>query len=606
MTTPTVGIDLGTTCSAIGWVAGGRPRLVEFEGDPLLPSVVHFPAEGTPFAGRAAVNRMALEPERSVRSAKRHMGTEKRWILEGGAVAAHGVATRVLGALLDGAEAELGARPNKAVITVPALFSNSARADTRRAAEDAGLEVARLINEPTAAALAHAHGRELRRRALVFDLGGGTFDASLVDQDGHLVEVRASRGDTRLGGDDLDVALLTLLLERLRADEPELHRAVRSSEPARVRLLEALREAKHSLSEQLEATVRVPFLLEHGGKAQHYEGRLGRTEVEEAAAPLIERCLRCVEQVLEDGGCKPDQVEELLLVGGSTRVPMVWHALHDRFGWEGQAPIEPDRAVALGAAIQAAMIDGGQVDSLLIDVAPHPISVVAVSDGGRCFSCRVVTPANAPLPARHTERFFTHHPFQQAVHIPVVQGAHANPLRNVVLGEIRIDGLPQAPSGSEQRPIAVELRHDLDGMVSIRVTDELSGRTVDGRVVSGGDEAADVREDILEEMAELGMIPGDGSDPDPWLEHISRDEDPPSAEGEPPASTGPDLDEARAAFEAVARRGSELAREHPEAALELQHLAISGAKALEEGDPELALRLYDELADGLFERGIFL
>lgn len=593
----TVGIDLGTTCSALGWVEEGRPRLLEVEGDPLVPSVVHFPTEGTPLVGRAAVNRLVLEPERTIRSTKRHMGTDHRWTIDGRELAARDVAALVLGHLADAAAHVLGERPEHAVITVPAWFSNAARADTRRAAEMAELEVARLINEPTAAALAHAHGQDVRRRALVFDLGGGTFDASLIDQDGDLVEVRASHGDTHLGGDDLDQALLELSVQ-------DVHMAVRASRPARVRLLEALREAKHRLSAELETSVRVPFLLDHDGESLHHDGRLGREMLEELARPLIGRCLECVDRVLEEAGCKPEQVEELLLVGGSTRIPLVWHALHQHYGWEGRAAIEPDRAVGLGAAVQAAMIDGQDVESILIDVAPHPLSVAASDASDRYYSCQVITPRNAPLPARHTQRFWTGHPLQTGVHIPVLQGASPNPLRNVALGAIQISDLPPAPAGEGQRPIAVEIRHDLDGMVTIRVTDELSGRSVDGQVVSGGDEVAEVRESMVRTMRMAGLEPGDGTDPDPWLEREPREATVEPTPAPPPAS--PDLDEARAAFDEVARRGDSLPARSPEAAGELARLATAGVQAIEKGDGAQALRLYDELSDRLFEQGIFL
>ncbi len=609
---PTFGIDLGTTCSAIALVRDGRPQILEIDGDPLVPSVVSFPASGEPLVGKPALHRLVLDPERTIRSAKRHMGSDRTWIIGERKITAPEVGALVLERLRRGAEEAIGVRPERVVITVPAWFTHGQRADTHRAAEIAGLEVARLINEPTAAALAHAHRNDVRRRALVYDLGGGTFDASLIDQDGTVVEVRASHGDTHLGGDDLDEALTLVVLERLRRDDTELFSAIQRSLPARMRILLAVQDAKHELSSTLTAKVRVPFLLDLGGHARHLECELERATLEQEVLPLLERTLACIGQVLSDAHVAAGDLDELLLVGGSTRIPLVWSMLRDHLGLEGNAAVPPDRAVALGAAIQAAIVDGSRVDGILVDVAPFSLSVAAITEppgsADTHMMCRVVTPRNAPLPSRHTELFHTATPMQESVKIPVMQGSDCNPLRNTTLGEIVMSGLPPAPDEQGRRPISVEFRHDLDGMVTIRVTDELSGRSVDGRVAAGGTEIAELREKLVLEMREHDFVPGDGSDPDPFLEReasSSRDEAMPAL-AVTSASVSGDLDEARRAFDAILAAGSRLASEHAEHALELRRIAEAGREALQKGDDALALEHYDELSDQMFELGVWL
>lgn len=619
MRTPTFGIDLGTTCSLIGYVEGGRPRLIPIDGDVLMPSVVTFPEEGAPVVGSAALNQLLLEPDRTLRSTKRWMGTDHRWNVGAREVTPPEVATEILRALVRGAEKETGMRPERVVVTVPAWFPHDARADTQRAAEAAGLEVVRLINEPTAAALAHAHGEPRDRMALVYDLGGGTFDASLVHQQGDLIEVLASSGDTHLGGDDLDTRVLARLLEDLDRDDADLANAVRANRGAHERFLSAVREAKHELSEGLKATLRAPFLADVGGEARHLELPMDRELIDEELLPLLERTFECVDSVLKDASVAASEIDELLLVGGSTRAPLVREALARRFGLEGTSAVPPQEAVGLGAAIQAALVDGDAVSGVLLDVTPYALSIAALEPDRRHFSCSVIVPRNTTLPGRHSRRFGTLHPEQKNLSIPVLQGSHPNPLRNVALGTIDIDDLPPAPLGQVSRPIGVEFRQDPSGLVSIRVTDELSGRSVDGEVVVGGQESAKAREELLESIERDELVPGDGTDDDPFLERepdrsgvgLLEPWDPTASQGAAGAddasgSPADDLAEARAAFELVLTRQKELAAEHPEHALALRQLATSGQEALAAGDSENALRKFDELSDSMFEQGIYL
>ncbi len=613
---PTVGIDLGTTCSAISVVRGGAPIILPVDGRLLLPSVVAFPPGSAPLVGQAAVNREVLDPERTIRSAKRLMGSDHRWTFDGQSVQPHEVGARVLARLCDAAADALGGRPRRAVITVPAWFTQAQRAATRAAGELAGLEVARIINEPTAAALAHAHGRDLQRRVLVYDFGGGTFDCSLVEQSGALVEVKASHGDTHLGGDDLDAALVRHVLQRIGADDPALRSAIEASAPARVKLRAAVEAAKIELSELLRTRLQIAFLVEVDGEARHLELELTRAELEPLAEPLVERTLASVEQVLADSGFAATQIDELVLVGGSSRIPMVWERLRQRFGLEGSAAIPPDQAVALGAAIQAAIIDGREVTGILVDVAPYSLSVSAVTGPAHGFPthliAQVVTPRNTPLPSRHTEQFQTVHGRQREVDAWIFQGSHRNPLRNAILGRLSLGDLPEAPTGADHRPISVEFRHNLDGMVEVAVIDDLSGKRSTARLAADADDITELRETLLASLEQDGLLPGDGSDPDPFLEDEPDDGEDREGEVEQHADADPanadtlDLGACEATFAAVLGASERLRRDVPTDAEALTALARLGQTALEQRALGEAAALWDRLSDRMFELGVYL
>jgi molecular chaperone DnaK len=442
--------------------------------------------------------------------------------------------------------------------------------------------------------LAHAQGQDRERIALVYDLGGGTFDVSAVRQDGPVLEVLASHGDSRLGGDDIDQALTDGVMTRLSRDQPELREQLDASAAARVRLRAAVEEAKIALSQTLHATLRAPFLADGPDGPLHLELELSRGELEEAAGPWIARTLESVDQVLQDAGLAPEDIDELLLVGGATQTPMVWAALRDRYGLEGSHAIPPRTAVALGAAIQGAIVDGSRVHGVLVDVAPYSLSVgVSTGPGPNIsthFLCRVLTPRNTPLPSRHTEIFATHHPLQDGVKVPIFQGGHPDPYRNTLLGMVEIMGLEPAPPGHFNRPIAVEFRHNLDGIISATVTEELSGRRGEARLALDGEAS----EALMEELEELigDLETGDGSDPE-------EEEDAPP-EVSAPADLSADAEEARRTFQAALGSADALAVEGLEA------LIREGLAALDAGDEAAALERYDALSDKLFDEGIFL
>jgi molecular chaperone DnaK len=583
--TPTFGIDLGTTKSAIGWVRDGRPTLIPVDGDVLVPSVVHLPAGGAPIVGRPAVAFLPTEPERTIHSAKRWMGSAHAWTVDGASWTPVDVSAAILRHLARAAELATGVAPRRVVITVPAWFSQAQRADTRRAGELAGLEVVRLLNEPTAAALAHAHGASVHRTVLVYDLGGGTFDASLVDQDGPLLEVRASHGDTWLGGDDVDAALIAWLLDRLDAQgEPTAW--LRGDPTARARLRASVESAKILLAEQPVAEVEIP-----GRDAPE---RLTLEDLEEVVLPLFQRTLASVDRVLADAGRAPSQVDRLLLVGGSTGLPLVWRGLRKRYGLEGDASVPPRLAVALGACIQAGLIDGAEVDSVLIDVAPYALSIGMATGGVPGFPthlvCEVVTPRNAPLPSRHTLLVRTNHPTQDRIRIPLFQGSEPDPRANVMLGEIAMEGLPPAPINELHRPIAVELRHDLDGQVHVSVIDQLTGRTVDGVVAADGAEQAELRARWEAFAREQDLAFGD-----PYLPSGSARPDGPAH-----------LPEAEARFRQVVAHHEALRASHPALVDVLMGRVLTGREALARGDVAAARELWQQLEDDLFEACVYL
>ena len=606
MECPIFGIDLGTTCSAIALVEAGTPRILSIDGRELVPSVVWYPSDGHPVVGRGALGRLPTDPHQTIRAFKRHMGTGHRWRLRGRQVTPAQVGAAILRHLVVGAQRLVGCRPRRVVITVPAWFNHAQRADTMAAGEQAGLQVVRLINEPTAAALAHAHGQDMHRRALVYDLGGGTFDVSLIQQEGLRVRVLSSHGDTRLGGDDFDEALARFVLERVAQEDSALARAIQDDKAASIRLRLAAEEAKVALSAEVEARLRVPFIVDIRGP-RHLDVALRRRELEQRIHGALQGTLRSVERVLQDAGCGIDDVDDLLLVGGSTRIPRVWNMLREALGLEGDASIPVDRAVVLGAAIQAAILDGQPIEGILVDVAPYSLSVGVVrrtlESLSPHFVCRVITPRNAPLPALHSETFRTGHPSQQTVKIPVFQGSAVHPADNAMLGFIELRDLPPAPGGQPHRPISVQFRHNLDGMVSIRVSDDLSGRTVGGNVAADGYTSDALRQELQRDMARYGYLEGEGVE-DPLPEGALQV--PPGAPGQDEVGQGQDEAIWRSCFQQVLGQASALRlRQGPHAA-PLLRLARQGIQALDAGDGRRAGQRYAALQDLLLTLGLEL
>src|SRR5919202_4324292 len=361
-----VGIDLGTTFSAVALVRDGAPQILPHGDERIMPSVVGVTLDGSVLVGTPARNQYVLYPEWTVRSIKRKMGQDVRVTLGERSYTPQEISALILRELKRSAEAQLDQPVEHAVITVTAYFSDAARQATREAGEIAGFTVERIINEPTAAALAYGLDRgDERQLVAVYDLGGGTFDVSIIELDNGVVEVRASHGNTELGGDDFDQRLLDYLADRFKEEhglDP------RSDRKALARLLRAAEQAKIRLSSQPFTRVREEYLMSKGQRPLHLDVEVSRREFEELIGDLVEGTLHSLDMALADAGIEVGELERILFVGGSTRIPLVWQMVQEHTGIERETEVNPDEAVALGAAVQAAIIGGEPLDAILVDV----------------------------------------------------------------------------------------------------------------------------------------------------------------------------------------------------------------------------------------------
>ena len=469
-----VGIDLGTTNSAVAIVQDGQPRILTDGDQRIMPSVISWSKQTGWLTGRPALNQYALNPDNTIRSIKRKMGSPERITLGGREFSPQEISAFILRELKAIAEKNLGQPVNKAVITVPAYFTNAQRQATKEAGEIAGLEVMRIINEPTAAALAYGLDHEENQLALVYDLGGGTFDVSLVEMTGGVVEVRASHGDTQLGGDDFD-DILTEHASKLFYKKHQL--SLKDNRVALARLNRAAEAAKVHLSDFPEAHLREEYLMEQNGVPRHLDETLSRIEFEEMTEALLERTLASIEQVFKDAEVSAEELDRLLLVGGATRMPAVWRLLANFTGLEPDAEINPDEVVALGAAVQAAIIAGQPVDSILVDVTPYSLGIEAATMiGGQLIPdiFSVLIHRNTTIPVTKEEIFYTLHPDQKAVHIKVYQGEHPVASANTLLGDFLVEGLKSTTPG-QNASVNVRFDFDVNGMLHVSAVDHVGG-----------------------------------------------------------------------------------------------------------------------------------
>jgi len=468
-----VGIDLGTTNSEIAVYRDGRPQVQADAGGRLIfPSVVGLDQDGGLLVGEAASNQYILHPERTVRSIKRLMGSDRKVSLGGRDYTPQDISAMILRRLKEIAEARLGAPVRKAVITVPAFFSDAQRQATREAGEIAGLEVVRIINEPTAAALVYEAAQRQGKRVLVYDLGGGTFDVSVVRIEEGVVEVIASHGNNHLGGDDFDHKIVERVLDHLRIE----HKADVSGNPqAMARIHRAAESAKKRLSDHPFARIEEEYLAEVDGKPIHLALELARTDYEEMIAPFIEETLSAIHIALESAGLTASQVEEILLVGGATRTPLIHNRLNEVFGRPARGEVDPDLCVAMGAAIQGAAIAGQKVSAVLVDVTPYTFGTSALDylDGG-LYPYRFVPiiPKNTPIPVRKSEAFRTVNDNQKVVEVRIYQGESEDALENVKIGEFRVEDLADAPAGNI---IILDLALDRDGILHVSAKEKATG-----------------------------------------------------------------------------------------------------------------------------------
>jgi len=459
------GIDLGTTNSCIAWLNNGKPEVISIGEDPIVPSVVSFHGDEI-IVGHRARNRALLHSEDTVSSVKRIVGLQDAIPLRDRTCSPEEVSAHILGYMKAQAEEACQTEVQRAVITVPAYFSDAQRRATQKAGELAGLRVERIVNEPTAAALFYEYlGLEdlsdRERNILVYDLGGGTFDVSVLRM-GEITEVLASRGNTRLGGDDFDQAVVDRCLERIREEHG---RDLRGHKPALARLKHAAEVAKITLSSHPFAQIREPMLPVSDTESIDFEMELSREELEADVHSYLETTRHEVHQALKEAGLKPGDIHSVLPVGGSTRIPAVAQLLEEEFGSSKLPAVDPDLSVAKGAAIQGAIIDGSRVNQILIDVTSHSLSTAALVDASkRLFECIPIIPRNTQIPVTRSEVFYTVSDYQKRVEISVYQGESPEPEENDLIGTIDL-ALTPAPVNC---PITIEYSYDLNGIIRVK------------------------------------------------------------------------------------------------------------------------------------------
>ncbi|MYA21889.1 MAG: Hsp70 family protein [Gemmatimonadetes bacterium] len=477
-----IGIDLGTTNSEVAIIAGGTPQIVREGDDAMLPSCVGLDEMGQVIVGHQARNQYAVAPERTVLSIKRLMGSETKVPMGAEQYTPQEISAFILKVLKERASRSLGQPVSKAVITVPAYFTDAQRQATREAGDLAGLEVVRIINEPTAAALSYESSSEGHRKILVYDLGGGTFDVSVVSMEDGVVEVLASTGDNHLGGDDFD----QVLLERLNVHlETELGLAdVRQNRLLQARLRRAAEGAKIELSHQPYVRVEEDHIASVNGEAVHLFCELSRADFERDLEEPLARTMQAVTSALNDADVRPNQLDRILLVGGSTRIPRIAQLLSERLGQEPHGGVDPDLCVALGATVQAGIEMGQAVSAVLVDITPYTFGTSAMGElYGMPYAHQFIPliRRNAKLPATRTEVFFTMFEDQQTVEIKVYQGEDPDALKNVEIGTFIFDDLNRQQDAHEQG-ILFTYSLDLDGLLKVHAVERATGREIHGTI----------------------------------------------------------------------------------------------------------------------------
>ena len=463
----TIGIDLGTTNSVVAVMEGGKPTVIaNAEGMRTTPSIVGFSKTGERLVGQLAKRQAILNPDKTIASIKRHMGEDYKKNIDGKDYTPQEISAMILRKLADDASAYLGEKVTSAVITVPAYFNDAQRQATKDAGKIAGLDVLRIVNEPTAAALAYGLEKEKSEKVLVFDLGGGTFDVSILEIGDGVHEVLSTSGDTHLGGDDFDKKIIDWICEEFKKQEGM---DLTNDKQAMQRIKEAAEKAKCELSSVVETTINLPYITADANGPKHLELTLSRAKFEDLSHDLLERCKKPVEQALKDAGLSKNEVDEVVLVGGSTRIPAVQQLVKEYTGKEPNQSVNPDEVVAVGAAIQAGVLAGEVKDIVLLDVTPLTLGIETL--GGVMTA---LVPRNTTIPVSKSQVFSTAENNQTAVDINVLQGERPMASDNKSLGMFRLEGIAPAMRGVPQIEVTFDI--DANGIVNVSAKDKATNK----------------------------------------------------------------------------------------------------------------------------------
>ena len=463
----TIGIDLGTTNSVVAVMEGGKPTVIaNAEGMRTTPSIVGFSKTGERLVGQLAKRQAILNPDKTIASIKRHMGEDYKKNIDGKDYTPQEISAMILRKLADDASAYLGEKVTSAVITVPAYFNDAQRQATKDAGKIAGLDVLRIVNEPTAAALAYGLEKDKSEKVLVFDLGGGTFDVSILEIGDGVHEVLSTSGDTHLGGDDFDKKIIDWICEEFKKQEGM---DLTNDKQAMQRIKEAAEKAKCELSSVVETTINLPYITADANGPKHLELTLTRAKFEDLSHDLLERCKKPVEQALKDAGLSKNEVDEVVLVGGSTRIPAVQQLVKEYTGKEPNQSVNPDEVVAVGAAIQAGVLAGEVKDIVLLDVTPLTLGIETL--GGVMTA---LVPRNTTIPVSKSQVFSTAENNQTAVDINVLQGERPMASDNKSLGMFRLEGIAPAMRGVPQIEVTFDI--DANGIVNVSAKDKATNK----------------------------------------------------------------------------------------------------------------------------------
>ncbi|HKB39762.1 MAG TPA: Hsp70 family protein [Gemmataceae bacterium] len=598
-----VGIDLGTTNSEVAILRDGQPHVcTDEDGDPILPSFVGLSEDGRLLVGKAARNQWVLAPERTVKSIKRKMGQDVKVTLGDQEYRPQEISAMILKVLKDRASWELGTEVKKAVITVPAYFNDAQRQATREAGELAGLDVVRILNEPTAASLTYDPSQTALRRMLVYDLGGGTFDVSIVQAQEGVVEVLSSHGDTQLGGDDFDELLFNHICDRFQAEHGV---DLKVSLVTRARVLQAAEAAKRQLSYHPFVRIEEEFIAEKEGQPLHLNLEVSRADYEAMIQPLLDRTMDCVQRSLDDASLIASQIDKVVLVGGSTRTPRISELLEERLGQPAHQEVNPDLCVAMGASIQAGIIAGENVGAVLVDITPHSLGIKCLDDSaGFPFEYKFarIIQRNTPLPSSRSDVFHTYRDRQTEVEIDVYQGEADDVRRNHRVGRFLVQGLAPVPAGNQ---IVVQFDLNLDGILKVTARERATGLqkqvTIENALARFEREERDAARERLERL----WLPDedfDGEEEDFDEDYDEEAVEEPDEGQVPELSPGPregqrEAVQARALLEKAERL---IERVSPEDRTEVERLMEKVRTALTDRQWDRLTTASNELADTLF------